>query len=64
MMQLEKVWYIKVPLNADCRGEYRHLYKGARFNKKNIGFQTICFKKNQKTPRPNSKRKLQNIVKG
>jgi hypothetical protein len=27
-------------------------------------FKTICFKKNQKIPRPNSKRKLQNVVNG
>ena len=43
MMQLEKVWFIKVPLNADCRGGYRHFYKGARLNKKNIGFQNNLF---------------------
>jgi len=23
MMQFEKVWSIKVPLNADCRGGYQ-----------------------------------------
>ena len=43
MMQFEKVRSIKVPLNADCRGGYRHFYKGARFNKKNIGFQNNLF---------------------
>ena len=39
MMQFEKVRSIKVPLNADCKGGYKHFDKVARFNKKNIGFQ-------------------------
>ena len=39
MMQFEKVRSIKVPLNADCRGGYKHFHKGSRLKKKNIGFQ-------------------------
>ena len=34
MMQFEKVRSIKVPLNADCRGGYKHFHKGSRLNKK------------------------------
>ena len=43
MMQFEKVRSIKVRLNADYRGGYKHFHKGSRLNKKNVGFQNNLF---------------------
>ena len=61
MMQFEKVRSIKVLI---AKADINISIKWPILIRKISDFKTICFKKNQKIPRPNSKRKLQNVVKG
>ena len=57
-------YFIIIEINI--RGESRHFHKGGGgpfFLEKISDFKAICFKKNQKMPRRNLKRKLQIKVK-